>query len=113
MSSASASANSPVPLSTVVVYSLPAVSLGFMGALVSIYLLKFSTDVLLIAPGLMGALFGFSKLWDAVSDPLAGYWSDRTRSQLGRRRPWMIAGAAPLGLAFVAQIGRASCRERV
>jgi GPH family glycoside/pentoside/hexuronide:cation symporter len=102
MSSASASANSPVPLSTVVVYSLPAVSLGFMGALVSIYLLKFSTDVLLIAPGLMGALFGLSKLWDAVSDPLAGYWSDRTRSQLGRRRPWMIAAAAPMGLAFIA-----------
>ncbi len=85
-----------------VVYSLPAISLGFMGALISIYLLKFSTDVLLIAPGLMGALFGISKLWDAVSDPLAGYWSDRTRSRLGRRRPWLIASAAPLGLAFIA-----------
>ncbi len=102
MSGASVSVETPVPVSTVVVYSLPAISLGFMGALVSIYLLKFSTDVLLIAPGVMGALFGFSKLWDAVSDPLAGYWSDRTRTRLGRRRPWMIASAAPLGLAFVA-----------
>ncbi len=102
MQDLSAPAARPVPLATVIVYSLPMISLGFMGALISIYLLKFSTDVLLIAPGLMGALFGISKLWDAVSDPLAGYWSDRTRSRLGRRRPWLIASAAPLGLAFIA-----------
>jgi GPH family glycoside/pentoside/hexuronide:cation symporter len=91
-----------LPLATILIYALPAASLGFMGALVSIYLLKFSTDVLLIAPGLMGLLFGLSRLWDAVSDPLAGYWSDRTRSALGRRRPWLLAAALPLALLFAA-----------
>lgn len=89
-----------LPLPTVLVYALPATSLGFMGALVSIYLLKYSTDVLLLAPGLMGALLGISRLWDAVSDPMAGYWSDRTRSALGRRRPWLLASALPLALVF-------------
>ena len=98
----SAPAEERLPLPTILIYALPAVSLGFMGALVSIYLLKFSTDVLLIAPGLMGLLFGLSRLWDAVSDPLAGYWSDRTRSALGRRRPWLLAAAIPLAVLFAA-----------
>jgi GPH family glycoside/pentoside/hexuronide:cation symporter len=65
------------------------------------YLLKFSTDVLLIAPAVIGMLFGLARVWDAVSDPLCGYWSDRTRTGLGRRRPWLIASALPLGLVFV------------
>jgi GPH family glycoside/pentoside/hexuronide:cation symporter len=90
-----------LPLSRIALYALPAASLGFMGGLVSFYLLKFSTDVLLIAPGVMGLIFGASRIWDAVSDPLAGYWSDRTRSRWGRRRPWLALAALPLGLAFV------------
>ncbi|BBI36358.1 MFS transporter [Cohnella abietis] len=34
-------------------------------------------------------------IWDAVNQPLFGYWSDRTKSKYGRRRPW-IFGAIPL-----------------
>ena len=73
-----------------------------MGGLISMYLLKFSTDVLLIAPAVMGFLFGLSRVWDAISDPLAGYWSDRTQTRFGRRRPWMFASAIPIGLLFFA-----------
>ena len=91
-----------VPLGTLVIYALPTASFGFMGGLISMYLLKFSTDVLLIAPAVMGLWFGLSRIWDAVSDPLVGYWSDRTKTRLGRRRPWMIAAVLPLGLLFVA-----------
>jgi GPH family glycoside/pentoside/hexuronide:cation symporter len=73
-----------------------------MGGLVLIYLLKFATDVLLIAPALVGAVFGAARLWDAVSDPLAGHWSDRTLHRLGRRRPWLFVSALLLPLGFVA-----------
>ncbi|MBS4201040.1 MFS transporter [Bacillus sp. FJAT-49732] len=34
-------------------------------------------------------------IWDAVNQPLFGYWSDRTNTKYGRRRPW-IFGAIPL-----------------
>lgn len=34
-------------------------------------------------------------IWDAVNNPLFGYWSDRTNTRLGRRRPWVF-GAIPL-----------------
>lgn len=34
-------------------------------------------------------------IWDAVNNPLFGYWSDRTKTRFGRRRPWVF-GAIPL-----------------
>jgi GPH family glycoside/pentoside/hexuronide:cation symporter len=49
----------------------------------------------------MGGIFLISWIWDAISDPIAGYLSDRTRTTLGRRRPWMLAAALPVGVAFL------------
>ena len=45
--------------------------------------MKFSTDVLLIAPALMGTIYGLSRV-DAVSDLLVGYLSDKTKTPMGR-----------------------------
>lgn len=86
---------------TIFTYAVPATGIGFMFFLVNLYLMKFSTDVLLIAPGIMGLIFGISRIWDGISDPLAGYLSDRTRTRLGRRRPWMLASLAPIAVVFV------------
>jgi GPH family glycoside/pentoside/hexuronide:cation symporter len=91
-----------LPTSTILVFSAPALGQGFMALLTSMYLLKFSTDVLGIAPAVMGLIFFLSRLWDAVSDPLAGYLSDRTSTRLGRRRPWLLVGAIPVGIVFYA-----------
>lgn len=70
---------------------------------VQIYFLNFATDVLLIAPGIVGVLFALGRIWDAVTDPVAGYLSDRTNTRLGRRRPWMLA-AIPLFALFFAML---------
>lgn len=80
-----------LPLKTIINYNIPTVGVGFMFFMVSLYLMKFSTDVLLISPAVMGFIFGISRIWDAVTDPLAGYFSDRTTLKAGRRRPWMLA----------------------
>jgi GPH family glycoside/pentoside/hexuronide:cation symporter len=89
-----------LPMSTLLVYSAPAMGQAFMFMFTGMYLLKYSTDVLGVAPAAMGAIFMVSRLWDAVSDPLAGYLSDRTRSRWGRRRPWLLLGAGPVSLTF-------------
>lgn len=86
----------------IALYSLPAAGANFMDNLIGMFLLKFTTDVLLVAPALMATLFGLARVWDAVSDPVVGYWSDHTQSRLGRRRPWILASAVPLALAFLA-----------
>ena len=77
-----------VPTSSILIYSSPVLGVFMATMLVNFYLLKFSTDVLLISPAVMGFLFGLSRIWDAVTDPLAGYFSDRTTMKAGRRRPW-------------------------
>lgn len=71
------------------------VAVGFQLSWIQIYYLSFASEVLLIAPAAIGLVIGLSKLWDALSDPLAGYWSDRTRTRFGRRRPWIGAAALP------------------
>jgi GPH family glycoside/pentoside/hexuronide:cation symporter len=86
--------------SSLLAFAAPTLGIGLMFSIVAFYLMIFATDVLLIAPAAMGLIFGASRLWDAVSDPLVGFWSDRTRSLLGRRRPWLLASIPTIGLSF-------------
>ena len=89
---------------TIWMYSLPHVAFGLVGLPFALYMMKFSTDVLLIAPATMGMLFFGSRLWDAVSDPMAGFLSDRTRSRFGRRRSWMFAAPIPIAIGTVKMV---------
>src|SRR5690554_4876343 len=41
------------------------------------------------------------KLWDAVTDPIVGNLSDKTRSRYGRRRIYFLAGIIPVFLSFI------------
>ena len=90
-----------LPRKTVFAYGIPGVGAGYMYLLIGLYVMKFSTDVLLISPLVMGLIFSASRVWDAVSDPLVGYLSDRTRSRFGRRRTWMAASVVPICITFV------------
>ncbi len=49
--------------------------------------------------GIVWLLFG---IWNAVNDPLFGYISDRTKSALGRRIPYIRYGAPIFVLGFIA-----------
>jgi len=48
----------------------------------------------------VGAIFGLIRLIDIPLDPLLGLLMDRTRTPIGRYRPWMILGAPVLMLAI-------------
>ncbi|HRE42515.1 MAG TPA: MFS transporter [Terricaulis sp.] len=41
----------------------------------------------------LGGVLFFTRLFDSLIDPIIGHLSDRTRSPLGARKPWIIAGA--------------------
>jgi GPH family glycoside/pentoside/hexuronide:cation symporter len=90
-----------VPLATLLAYAPPVFALGAPQFFVQFFFLKFATDVLLLAPAALGAIFAVGRLWDAALDPILGTWSDRTRTRLGRRRPFMLAGIPLLILSFL------------
>ncbi len=94
------SSTSRVPWRTVIAYGAPATGAGYMYLLMSLYMMKFATDILLIAPAVMGIIYSASRIWDAVSDPLVGYLSDRTTTRMGRRRTWILASFVPIAATF-------------
>lgn len=64
-----------------------------------IFFLFFLTDVAGISPAIAGRVSLIAILWDAITDPIIGHFSDNLKSPYGRRRPVMLAGALPLGIA--------------
>jgi sugar (glycoside-pentoside-hexuronide) transporter len=60
----------------------------------------FLTDTALLRPALAGLVPLVARWIDAFADPAMGRLSDRTRWRAGRRRPWFLIGALPLGLSF-------------
>ena len=101
MNQKSSKSSEVISLMSLIDYNIPTIGVGFMFFLVSLYLMKFATDILLIAPATMGLIFGLSRIWDAITDPLAGYLSDRTNFHMGRRRPWMLASAPFVCFSFI------------
>lgn len=84
---------------------------GLLTSFVMIYL----TDTVGLNSGVVGVLMMFSKFADGVTDVLFGTLVDKTKSKMGKARPWMLWSyvgnavllvaifAVPMGLADAAQ----------
>ena len=53
-----------------------------------------------VDPRFLGWALGIPRIWEALTDPLIGIWSDNTKSRWGRRRPFVLVGAVLCGLFF-------------
>lgn len=84
------------------VYAGPTFALAGMAVPIFVYMGKFYADVVLLPLGALAVAVALARAFDAVTDPLMGWLSDRTRTRVGRRRPWMAVGAPLCGLAFLA-----------
>ncbi len=93
-------AGDALPLRTKAIYALGdhTVNLG-LSAMLFLFPI-FLTDTALLAPTLAGLVPLLARGIDAFADPAMGRLSDRTRWRAGRRRPYFLIGALPLGLAF-------------
>ena len=72
-----------------------ALELGMSAAEVMLlfYLLEFYTSYVGLKANLAGFALALAVVWDAITDPIMGGISDRTRSRFGRRRPWILLGS--------------------
>lgn len=66
----------------------------------SYFLLLFYSQVVGVDARLVGLALTIALVFDAVSDPVVGYWSDNFRSRWGRRHPFLYASAIPTAVAF-------------
>ncbi len=62
--------------------------------------LIFYNQVMGLSPALCGTVLFIASVADAVSDPLVGALSDSVPSRWGRRHPFMLLSALPLGVFF-------------
>ncbi len=67
----------------------------------SFLVLAYLITVVKLSPALAGSILLFTKIIDAVSDPVMGYISDRSKFKSGRRRPYLFIGSFVSVIAFL------------
>lgn len=71
---------------------------AFLSSFVMIYL----TNTIGLSAGIVGTLIAVSKLFDGFTDIFFGAMIDKTRSRLGKARPWMLYGYIGCGITLAA-----------
>lgn len=65
------------------------------------FLMYFYTDVFGIKAGAAGTMLLVTRIWDAINDPLVGYFADRTRTAWGSFRPYLVWMCIPFAITGI------------
>ena len=82
-------------------YSSANITTSGAGYVVSLYYMKFLTDVVNLPLAWAGLVTTVAVVWDAITDPIMGVITDRTRSKYGKHRRYILWGMPLLCLSFV------------
>jgi Na+/melibiose symporter-like transporter len=81
-------------------YGVGSIAYGVKDNGFSYFLLFYYNQVLDLPGSYAGLAILIAMVFDAISDPLVGVWSDNTHSRLGRRHPFMYASALPVSFVY-------------
>ncbi len=90
-----------VPTIEKVAYGLGDLAINIAYTTIGFYFLFFLVNVAGLPAQWAGIIFFISRAWDAITDPLMGMISDRTKSKYGRRRIYFLFGCIPFGIMFM------------
>ncbi len=79
-------------------YGLGDTASNFFFQAFNLFLFYYYTDIFGLSAAAVGTMMLFTRLLDAVTDPLMGIIADRTNTRWGKFRPWILWGAVPYGL---------------
>lgn len=79
-------------------YAVSGPAVGIVSSSVSMFILLYYSNALGVPPSLVGTAMAIALVFDAVSDPIVGYASDKFRSRLGRRHPFMYFSIIPVSV---------------
>ena len=96
------SSSQPPPLTrkTSWLYGLGSIAYGVKNNGFSYFLMFYYNQVLGLPASLAGTAILIAMIFDAISDPLVGVWSDNTHSRWGRRHPFMYASVFPVAFVY-------------
>ncbi|MEM7492683.1 MAG: glycoside-pentoside-hexuronide (GPH):cation symporter [Pseudomonadota bacterium] len=97
---AGAPPSSKVPLSVRIGFGVGDFGFLLVWQGTALFLYYFYTDILGIDPFIAGLIYFVAMAWDAVTDPLIATLADRTRTSMGKYRPWLLYGAVPFGACY-------------
>ena len=84
---------------TLHLYSLGSGAVGVKNLLFGSWLLVYFNQILGLEPLLASYALAVALIFDAISDPLVGAWSDRFKSVWGRRHPFIYFAIIPFGIS--------------
>lgn len=71
-------------------------------ALLAAFVMIYLTDTVGLNAGIVGTLIAVSKIFDGISDIFFGAMIDKTKSKMGKARPWMLYGYFGCAVCLVA-----------
>lgn len=93
-------ASSTVSRLQMILFAFPALPHAFIAMPLNIVIPTFYAANTTVTLAMIAAVTTTTRLADAITDPLIGYLSDRTRSRLGPRKPWVLAGTLLCALSI-------------
>ena len=90
-----------IPLKEQLVYTLTEVGLNPIYTIFAMYLVYFYTDIMHVSPAAVGVILLISKIFDGVTDLIAGTLIDHTHTKWGSARPWVLRMAIPLAIGYI------------
>jgi len=82
----------PAPLPTVTAFGMPGIPIAGLLLILAVYVPRYYVG-LGISFAVVGAAIGTVRVLDIFLDPALGLMMDRTKTPIGRYRPWMLLGA--------------------
>lgn len=81
-------------------YSYANIYMGGAGYIISMYFTIFLTDVVNLSLNQAGIIVMIATVWDAITDPVMGIITDRTRSKTGKHRRYLLWGIPVMALSY-------------
>ena len=90
-----------LPLKTKILYGFGSAAYGIKDNGFSVFLLFYYNQVIGMRADVVSLAIAIALFVDAFIDPLIGQMTDRTRTPIGRRHPWLYGAALPIAAAWL------------
>ena len=96
--SVSAEKKEKLNLGSTIAYAIGSSGSNASFYMINNYLMLFYTDIVGLAATAISLIMLIARIWDAANNPMMGMIEDRTKTKLGKFRPWLIVGPPFLAL---------------